>query len=360
MFVTVQIPVVDLRPLIAAPTGRDELPVWPRPDRAYSRWSADHYRSNYVRGLGPVRPRLRGGAAPWLSESVYIDVSRNVRMERSHVGPSGAHWAEWTTMRPVYRNFYTDGVVGRFEACLKISGFGAPVSRELLEEAATSAPVWLRGLSQRRRPLAQFGPVLTRHLLRCTTAGEGPDPQSWWLQAATPGVITEAPLEDPRAGGHLAQDWVLRGGVRMSSWAITQDADGDADAARRLRIHVSRLHADFMAAEIVAGLCQGGRLDPDHPPVRRYLARTIDLLLRPARHGYSQADLLVKVLSGNTEAAYAGTFAALKRLDSLTERSERIGELLDGVKPTRRGGIVLRVKELVMAKGERTVEPPRG
>jgi hypothetical protein len=117
LLLSVQIPVVDFRPLLAQDTGRHEQPAFPQPDRVFSRGSSQHHRSSFVAGVGPVRPRLKGGAGPWVSESYYIDVSSLVRLRITKLpADSEARYFRIKRLpRPVYRNFHTDGIVGRVE-----------------------------------------------------------------------------------------------------------------------------------------------------------------------------------------------------------------------------------------------------
>ena len=75
-----------------------------------SRGSRDHHRSDHVRWLGAVRPRLRGGVPPWQSESSYVDVRNSIRVGRPERFDTVA-------AKVAYRNFCTDGIAGRLEVC---------------------------------------------------------------------------------------------------------------------------------------------------------------------------------------------------------------------------------------------------
>src|SRR5882762_6951223 len=97
-----QISIVDVRPLLAVPTHRHAQPAFPRPDRVYSQRSALHHQTSFVAGVGPVRPRLTGAAGPRSSENYYVDVASLIRLGRMPPG-----------LKPLFRHFHTDGVVGR-------------------------------------------------------------------------------------------------------------------------------------------------------------------------------------------------------------------------------------------------------
>ena len=297
---SVQIPVVDFRPLLAQDTGRHEQPAFPQPDRVFSRGSAQHHRSSFVAGVGPVRPRLKGGAGPWVSESYYIDVSSLVRLRIMKL-PSDSE-AEYFRVkrlpRPLYRNFHTDGIVGRVEIGFEYDDYllRGHAESHIPDEWILDTPTHLRG-SRQEVPLIEVGPAFARHVLVSTTRG---DPETWWVQAGTPAILTEYPAEQaagasPARGGGLSYSWRRYKGVRMLDWTIFHRGS-PADEIRRLRIHISRLHSDFTAFGAVLARCQAGSLDPSFPPLERYLARTAKLLNRPSRHGFQQVGLLATAL----------------------------------------------------------------
>jgi hypothetical protein len=366
VFVTVQLPVLDVRPLVAGNTYRDPRPNWPVPARRFSRSSRDHHRSDYVRGLGAVRPRLRGGVAPWLSESSYVDVRNRVR-----VGTPERFDSDQASVKVAYRNFYTDGIVGRLEVCFVFQGWDGRRT-DLMSHYATQAPTWLRGLRDNAVPLVDFGPRFAAHLLDATTVGDpvsagsvlGDELLAWWelrewvVRAGEPAVIAET-SGAATEGASLYQTWWITKGTRLASWNLDQGG-ADPEEMRRLKTHVSRLHAGFLAAETVLGLCVNGKLDPDHPPVERFLVSTLDTLLRPRRHGFGNARLLGMVI-GHARDVYWGTVGTLQDAlglldnDSIRSRVAEYHDLIAGaIAPTRRE-ITIDVKELVMTKYESNI-----
>lgn len=328
MIVIVQIPVVDVRSFATGPTSRDQLPLWPLPDRVYGRRTVDHHRTNYVRGLGPVRPRFRGGVPAWLSETNFVDVSRRVRMERCSYPALTDQLDEPRRLGiyPLYRNFYTDGVVGRLEVCLRVEDLvdGLPLTlrRGAVADHVAMTGAWLRGGADERTPLAQFGRKFAEHFLKSTTTSSDTHTQSWWVQARTPALImiqhsaTASALSKPEYTVNHA--WRPVNNVRMSVWDVSHT--GDDEEIRQLRIHLSKLHADCEAVQVIAGLCDNEQLDPQHPKLHKYLKVIVRSLRQPAKHGYKQADLLAQVL-GPVKDVYKGAFAVLGKLDDDTIRA---------------------------------------
>jgi hypothetical protein len=343
VLLSVQIPVVDARPLLDQDTGRHARPAFPKPERLFARSSVQHHRSSFVAGLGPVRPRLKGGAGPWASENYYVDVSSLVRLRLTELPDerSVAFFRIARLPRPVYRNFHTDGVVGRLEI-----GFDYDETRvrghaqmHLPRAWVLDAPTHLRG-SGRELPLVEVGAAFARHLLDSTTRGE---PESWWVQAGTPAVVTEYPRGEHPPGGYsfagadeedgpgslLSYRWGRHKGVRLLDWQI-RHGDSPADEIRRLRIHLSRLHAEFTAFGAVLAQIQAGTLDPRFPPLESYLMRTAKLLNRPSRHGFHQVGLLATALLP-MQSAYSDVLESLAYLSSSLPVSPLLQGRLDAL-----------------------------
>ncbi|MFI9596038.1 hypothetical protein [Nonomuraea sp. NPDC052265] len=307
MYVTVQLPIVDLRPLLPADPRRREPPRWPRPDRAFPSRSPEHHRSDHVRGLGAVRPRLRGGVAPWISESYYVDVGNLVRLTRQR-HKEGIRRS--VTVTPVLRNFYADRVVNRLEVGFQRRWLDPDQVWDGEENAvrlAMSATTWLRGERGAHAPLVAFGPRFARHLLERTSAVA--DPEEWWVVAGAPSVVVEDYHWRYKAVHHA---WVREAGLRVSMWKVipSHDQDRPDEELRRMRVLLSRLHAEYAAVEQVLALCEDGRLDVRRTEVERYLMRALDLLLRPSRHGFAAAEMLAQMLA-RTREVYADTVQTL-------------------------------------------------
>ncbi|MFC7614644.1 hypothetical protein ACFQV2_15025 [Actinokineospora soli] len=156
----------------------------------------------------------------------------------------------------------------------------------------------------------------------------------------------------------LRQRWEFSAGTRVSTWGVIQN-DAPEDEVRRLRVHVCRLHTGFAAAESVLGLCHADRLNPNRPEVERFLLRTLDVLLRPKRHGFSNAYLLGQVI-GYARDVYWDTMTTLQHaLDTLDnpKLTDRVQELHDLVASALRPGrdqIVLQVQGSLMENHHHT------
>ncbi|MGH3713618.1 MAG: hypothetical protein ACRDT4_09200 [Micromonosporaceae bacterium] len=344
MLLAVQVPVVDVRRLLSMATGRHPQPDFPKPDRVHARHTVDHHRTSFVAGLGPVRPRLRGrGSSPWPSESYYVDARASVRLGRQ----VSTIWGRRQGARPVYRNFYTDGVVGRLELGFQSRLRPGHRSESVLPElcnALLASPVRLAAPVSPATagvvPLVNFGSRFAGHLLAATTnRAEGVCPEPWWITAGTPALIVEVTRdEEPvvlspdfayQRFGAVEQRWQRVSGVRVSMWTLRQ-GDSTLDEFRRLRVHVSRLHSDFAAFDAVLAMCEAGKLDPEQPAVEAYLIRTIELLIRPKRHGFAQLELLTYVVNA-AQGAYPDTVAALDYLGGQLG-SGRLRDLLEALR----------------------------
>ena len=107
MFVLIQLPVADLRPLLAGERGR-----LPKPD-----WSADDPAGAFMRGFGKVASR-NSEAYGLIGERAFADFDNAVRFNYSdeHLWYCQQGWDHPVTIQPWFRRFYFDGIfAGRFE-----------------------------------------------------------------------------------------------------------------------------------------------------------------------------------------------------------------------------------------------------
>jgi hypothetical protein len=372
VLLSVQIPIVDVRPLLRADTGRDELPMFPRPERVFARASARHHQSSFVSGVGPVRPRLSGGAGPWPSESYYVDVTSLIRIKTIKPKPDPPALAPGDVIvgnldrldgtrapRPVYRNFHTDGIVGRLEIGFSYRPYrrSRRFSSSVSDEEMLDAPTHLKG-SRREVPLVELGPTFAAHLLSSTSSHDRVE--SWWVQAGPPATVTERPSDEaptyvPDSAGQLDYEWNRHHGTRVLKWHINHGT-ASADEIRRLRIHVSRLHTDFSAFGVVLALCQAEALDPQHPPLERYLIRTAGLLTQSKRHGFYQAGLLATALAPMQEV-YSGVLESLTYLRESTWNPELTRRLdrLQGALGSSSGAFLIRDLVINVTKNETNI-----
>lgn len=309
MFVNIQLPFADLRPLLDEDVGRLPLPGWPNPQ----------VDSEFVRSVGAVRQRRAGGAAPWMGEGYFADATRALRFPPQFARwPYGFGWGS-TTMRNVFRRFFSDGrAVTRIEV-----GF-APRNRNLpLEEldgqgllgliaACLSVPVRLKSADDGKvtTELVLSGRELARHLIRATTRnGARPPVEPWCVRSLRPiAIATYAPDEVasiPRGAkevkfdeeGHRAHHLlVARHGVTVPVWLISEYEVEDQDQLRRLRLHLARLHAEREVFKWTLSCASQGKLaGPNSGPawdrLQGYLNDTDRLLTRGSIFGFATPDL---------------------------------------------------------------------
>ncbi len=300
MLLVVQHPVVDVRELLTTSDHRIDSPKWPQPLRVHPRGSQDDCRTDFIRGLGPVRRRMRGNPSPWLNESYYVD-ARN-RIVLSKLIRSEPQLPFKVRLKPLFRRFYSDGVVGRFEIgffCdLDFRGLNLPtVSTAVRATLGVSARI--RGGAEAAQPLAHFGPSLASHLLSATTrrTAEGFKPPRWWVSASTPAVFLELQQrsKDERPPARLWHTSPIVANTPVSCWTIAETADPDRELLRRLRVQVSHLHAELAALETVLGFCRSGRLTTGHG-IEDFLDSLCGKLLRKERNGLRQQEYLTEVI----------------------------------------------------------------
>lgn len=312
MFLVVQHPLADLRGLLGSGCGRLSLPSWPlgNPDK------------DFVRSSGLVKPRLRGGVADWAGEDLYGDAKNALRFLnwRAHLHldqpPAEAD------LECAFRRFHSDGTVARVDIGLRLQ-LSSPIP------AAHAADGWrllrdvlLCSVQVRNAkglpatvPLIGAGDLLAQHYLAATTQRKASPPiqtQAWWLSAGTPVLIVEYPRDNappvlpphtqtvlhvPEADATLSHAKIKIGTNPCSLWFIAH-GQGDPDAVRRLRIHLSRLHAEREClTRVLIHLNDEAKFDlANHPQrsdaVQQYLNDALRVLQRPDRFGLPQAVLL--------------------------------------------------------------------
>jgi hypothetical protein len=340
----VQHPIVDLRSMLPTTTGLIEAPDW--------RWLPVH-GNEFVRELGAVRPRARSGVQPWSGEAFFVNSKAGLKFA------SATQWCPEINgeLKPVFRRYFSDGVVGRLEV-----GVRTPW---LLDPEEPAAPVavavsTLRLPMRLRRsaptPFLGLGEGFARFLVSATTRTDrNRRPEkvpSWWAVAGTPVVVCELDLEEldpgseatvrerlatsPSGSALVEQRWLTIDNIRVSLWFVVPSAATAPDITRRLRIHVSRLHAEHEAFRCVLRLCDRGRLDVNtSPSVRDFIDERAGFLLRRNFAGFPQRELLEVVLD-TWETAYADDLTRMRTVAQgltsvgLTRKVEDVVSLASG------------------------------
>jgi hypothetical protein len=269
-----------------------------------------------------VKWRRRGGVEEWAGEELYVDAHRAIRFP-NHLGYArlGSGPAK-TTVRRAFRRFHSDGTVARLEV-----GFSLPLRtthtlpaakflslmRELLEMAVR--------VGDKNLKLLDAGNALAQHYLAATTNRKRMpviEPRPWWFSAGTPALIFEynrrwdfialpphtqrvLDLEIPGLETTISHAWLQFGKQRCSSWFVGTDLvmrDPSENEARRLRIHLARLHAERECLRLVLfHLSEGDKLGlagnaERSDAVQHYLNDTLRAIQKPERFGLAQTGLL--------------------------------------------------------------------
>ncbi len=337
MLIVLQYPFADLRPFVAAGARRLAQPSWPfvQPGR------------DFVRQSGAVRRRRRGGLSPWSGEEFYSHAARAVRL-REDLRARRLEGVAVFGHHGVSRRFHVFGPVARFEMAVRaqLPAGASPV--RLLEELLT-----LRvgvpnedGISETVR-LGEAGARLARLYLRATTErcdGKRQPCESWWLEAGEPLCVLafreeEAPAASLALRSHtpfacgpakVSFAWVEHHQRLFGLWLVAAP-DPDGDAARTLRLHLLRLHAERECLKrVLANL--GTRLvfeagtDPSDR-LESYLDQALALLDKQQRFGLAQSPLLDAVcdsFSGAQPGADTALAAELtKARQSVVRKTQR-------------------------------------
>jgi hypothetical protein len=364
----VQIPLADLRHFVPDQTGRLTAPPWPLADPS----------KDFVRAVGPVRRRQRGGAPEWIGEDLYCDARRAVIFPP---GRSLQHQASLAIhLSPQYRRFLATGRFKWPTAVARVDvGFlvrfrnpnGRVTSRTLpvpRDAALAAATVTMRiPPDNRLRMLLDAGGAFADRVRVVTTSLKNPpsDVNKWWVQAGCPLVLVEAPFarsflkaldppvdadavmaktRDATAFHHFS--YLEYGHHRIPVWTLFCNPDLSAVKLRLLRIHLWRLHNEREVLKLVLAACIQGRLDPSQAALRDYLARQSASLRQPTREGLPQASLLSQ--------AYA--------LDSLVNANDigLLSELLRDVSPGLEASVALLAKAASVAPGQVTIIAANG
>lgn len=309
MFLAIQFPFADAREFLDDSGGRLSRPAWPLVSPG----------KDFLRSSGLIRPRRRGGVSDWAGEETFSDAKRALRFEDQ----LGAKWfclgSSSGNFKCAFRRFHSQGIVARFEVGLRFSAARAvddsilPLLREVL-----AMPVVVPGIDTGTQSLltvqlAHAGERLAKHFLVSTTDHKriplNGMRQAWWFTCGNPGVLVEYfgdlklpphsrhVLEIPDAGISLSHSWLNVGKQRCSVWFM-HNSDFDRNAARRLRIHLTRLHSERECLKsILLHIKEGSKvkLDKDSPcsdKLQHYLKDAVNLLQRPKFMGLQQSAML--------------------------------------------------------------------
>jgi hypothetical protein len=331
MLLVVEQPTVDVRRMLGVSTAMTTAPDWT--------WMPGH-GDDFVRGLGPVKERPGGGVEPWPGEGFFVQCRGSVRLDPAALRTGGSGIG----LHPVFRRYFADGQVGRLEVGFRTTAarsgaLGSGVEPASAALAALAVPARLPRAAGPRL-LSELGADFAAYLLQATTltrphaSRRAPKIEHWWVSAGAPLVLCEVRHDElgerdgdavagvsaelvARAPGsaYVEQRWQTVGKQRVSMWYLMFGPNADPESVRRLRIHITRLHAEHVALRTVLRLCDKGRLDPAaSQSVRDYIDERTGILLRKDFAGCPQRQLLELVLD-RWERSYVDDLTTMRAVE---------------------------------------------
>jgi hypothetical protein len=337
VFVVIQHPFADLRNFLGTESGRLPHPFWPLAEVG----------EDFIRSSGIVRPRRRGGVDEWAGEELYADAAHALRFP-NHLGEArfGTGGVKAIVERS-FRRFHSDGTVARLDVGFRLSiakstsvtptavdWFG--LLRDML-----SIPVRVPNAKQKTVPdmkqktqsmveLVRAGVILAPHYLAATT-GRRLNYQinlhPWWFCSGNPALFVEYPdrypaplpmhtrhvLDVPEAKAKVSHAWLEFNEKRVSAWFVSAGR-GDPDTVRRLRIHLSRLHAERECLRLVLYHIRNGKFDlaknSDIAVIQQYINDSLRAIEKPKRFGLPQSAML-DAAQHALDIAFEGTVASI-------------------------------------------------
>jgi len=327
MFVTVLHPFADLRDFVDEQTGRLERPSWPLPNTGI----------DFVRSSGAVLRRRRGGLREWQGEELYSD-GRNAfrfadRLRDIDLGTPelSAH------VTRAFRRFNSSGVIARMEIAARIElkpleqsfdfNHGVAILRNML---LLEIAVRIGKVAPESTSILEAGMPLAAHYLHSTTSrGENAvQPKAWWFTHGVPTVVIDCPesasllalphsslvFESIEAHASVWHSWLQFGNQQIGVWVIKRQADMNADALRRLRVHLLRFHAERECLRLVLqsalGKLKFTKFTPASEAFQQYLNDSIRILEKHESHGVTQSALFDSVHTA-VATQYEGELATL-------------------------------------------------
>ena len=338
MFVSVQVPIADVRRFVPVETRRLADPNWPLP----------RTDKDFVRAFGGVKRRRRGGVENWPGEHVYCNATHAIRCVAEQIPQC------------MFRRFWADGVANaRIDVGLR---FRQPEYDELpvaafsqFLSATFQYQINIRDVSgaYRQCALMDIGKPLSTLFLFATTrleAGKAFPTEAWWVQAGAPLILVEQPcgyldslpthFREVSAmapeGIQLAHCRVEFKGRRVGVWLLRNStARCDVNTLRRLRVHLARLHTEREGIKQVLRLIAQKRIEIEtksqsSEDLQSYLDSASKLLGKEECYGLPQSAILRaaqdfedRVTEGERETIHSQLIAirrtVLKKVEAMTK-----------------------------------------
>lgn len=276
MLLTIQFPLADSRPFLPGGAGALTLPQWPVP-------ALD---KDFVRGFGIVRKRKLGGLKGWVGESRVCDARRGLRLPNfcwKMLVENGSDRRR-IKLDLAFRRFFADGLaVGKYEIGFSnddgtLSEFTRSLTGAFVQKIL-NLPVTMYAGSETRSEsrLITAGTYLARSYALCTTENKPASRKKlkqWWVDAGVPLlflIYDEAErLQLPfigkvvpftaSLGCTLSFHYVPHEGSDFPFWVMGMTSSSDKEAARALRISLSRLHAERECLRLILRNLATGKL----------------------------------------------------------------------------------------------------
>jgi hypothetical protein len=374
MFVQLQFPIADLRRFVEDDVGRLPVPLWPSPG------PKEH---GFLRGLGPIRWRPRGGMPNWILEE-FVCESRALRLlSRADGSPD-------PLVKLRFCRLFHDGLcVAKIDLGFALQGV-ARADEVVSDPKALSALISdlfalkiQHRLTKKEIPLSQFGSFFKRQYGFATTAVRRDENNDVMLARAAALIEAGPPVAfvEIRNGsiGQASNSYhelspqiftrfslVQVAQERLPVWTAAAGSGADPAALRRLRVALTRVQTEVFCLRSVLARVEQKRIAPARDSEARnklhtYLSEVKDrisldklvdgknaLVLREAAAAYDKwrpayiASLMQQLVHLDLKRnIYYDTAKLLPQLDE-----QAVRELGEGK------GITVIAKEFVMKKFE--------
>lgn len=257
-----QLPLTDVRGLLPDNGGRVRRPAWP-----HGKVGKGPGDSEFLRGFGALRDTGFTETGDWEGRAQNVDARRAVRLPESfeadlqaRLTADGAGPLRIECRGRAYFGSCTSPR-GFFQMRLSLvpDGDSAPPSVAAVVDALTSLPLTVGG--KKGVPFAAAGEDFAAFVCGQSTRKGGSAP-GWSVAAGKPLLGLVVPTDavmgfDAVPVGGEGTLYATRGGCDV--WVLRHEG-GDARAASRFLLHVSRMHSERVALGQLAGLIATGRL----------------------------------------------------------------------------------------------------
>lgn len=330
MFLALQFPFVDLREFLEEESGR----LTRNADVSSCIAGED-----FIRSSGDITYRRKKGVSEWAGEELYCRSKLALRFPNRLGEMQSVSGSVKATVVNTFRRFYSTGPVARLEVALQLDvqseSFNKVSALEwvgLLRDIL-HIPMHKRNLS-RKNPSDSMQAIqskkasktveliharkdIAQHYLAATTNRklEPPvKPQPWWYVPGTPALVIEVKegcslpmvfphtrhvLDVPEASAsiyHARLEFDKK--QSCSAWFMVM-GDGDPDAVRRLRINLTRLHAERECLHRVLANIQTsntGRIKigdsfPQLDAINSYINKALKSIQKPKQFGIDRRSM---------------------------------------------------------------------